>query len=353
MYIKTRRRLPQMFSPLVWFGLAALAAASVSYGQGCVIARGGGAGSAFMPGSGSEMASSKWQTTVAHRWFRSDRHFAGREEHTHRQENQTEVINNSHFLDATLTYAHNSRWSYSLTLPFSWHKRSSLYEHKGNASGPSNRGYTQAGGLGDVRVGATYWVFDPHTATKGNLSVGFGFKAPTGDDEATDLFHRTSGDQVRFVDSSIQPGDGGWGATLEVQAFRRLNDTLTGYLSGFYLFNPETRNVNTQFSIPDAYLVRFGVEWRVRRIRGLGLSMGPRWEGVPSRDALGHSAGSRRPGYAISVEPGVTYARGRVAASVTVPIALERNRQRTYGATRTGDAAFADYTVNSSISYGF
>ena len=128
---------------------------------------------------------------------------------------------------------------------------------------------------------------------------------------------------------------------------------LSGYANAFYLFNPRERVRETNFSVPDSYMARAGIDYGVATVPGLSLSLGGRIEGVPARDVFGGSLGSRRPGYAISVEPGVTFVRGSWLATVTVPIAVERNRVRTYGATRTGDAAFADYTINSSLSYRF
>ena len=318
-------------------------------GQGCVIARGGGG--AMVLGGDGLLEKGDWQVNVAHRWLYSDRHFRGRIEEKHRQEQDTQVINNSHFLDVTITRALSRRLWLNLTLPFTEHDRSSLYEHLGNNSG--QRFHTQAGGLGDVRLSGTWWVLDPETHHRGNFSIGIGVKAPTGDFKATDTFIRPSGPMLRYVDSSIQPGDGGWGATLELQGFMHLVGNLSGYANAFYLFNPRERIRATNFSVPDAYMARTGIDWSVTRLPGLSVSLGGRIEGVPAEDVFGGSLGSRRPGYAISVEPGLSYARGRFFGTITVPIAVERNRVRTYGASTTGDAAFADYTINSSLSVRF
>jgi len=59
-------------------------------------------------------------------------------------------------------------------------------------------------------------------------------------------------------------------------------------------------------------------------------------------------AQSRRPGYAISVEPGLTFRRGHSALTVGVPVAVYRNRTRSYADKISGghgDAAFADYLL--------
>ena len=51
-------------------------------------------------------------------------------------------------------------------------------------------------------------------------------------------------------------------------------------------------------------------------------------EAIPVRDAFGKSNGFRRPGYAISADPGFLYSRWGYVFSCNVPWALERNRRR-------------------------
>jgi hypothetical protein len=93
---------------------------------------------------------------------------------------------------------------------------------------------------------------------------------------------------------------------------------------------------------------------------GMAFSLGGRVEGIPSTDLIGSSAGFRRPGYVISAEPGVIYAVKKWNFSLTVPIALERNRIQSYsdkqrtestGNYTIGDAAFADYSINFNLAY--
>jgi hypothetical protein len=321
-----------------------------TYAQGCVIARGAPVCTlshdhdAFLQPGG-------WQATVAHRWFRSDRHFVGREEQPQRQANGTEVINDSHFIDVVGTYAFTRQLSVNLTVPWVIHDRSSLYEHLGNASG--QRFHTQAAGLADMRLGVNYWLVKPEDYPKGNIGFGIGVKAPTGDYKATDVFTRPAGPTIRYVDSSIQPGDGGWGFFLETQGYHQIWGNLSAYMNGTYLFNPRERVPATGFSVPDSYLGRVGFAYTILPKYGFGLSFGARIEGVPPEDAIGGSLGSRRPGYSLGVEPGLYLAVGKFSFNLTTPVAIERNRQRTYNAATTGDAAFADYSINSSLSYRF
>jgi hypothetical protein len=303
------------------------------------------------------MEESKFSATIAHRWFRSDRHFRGSEEERFRQDLGTEVINDSNFIDVIGSYAVTRQISVSLVVPFVVHDRSSLYEHLGNASG--QRFHTQASGLADVRVGGLYWIFDPQEAPKGNISFGAGMKLPTGDYRATDIFTRAGGPEERRVDSSIQPGDGGWGAYVETQAYLQIWRGLSAYMQTSYLFNPANSTemvINTQtsdYSIPDSYLSRGGLSYLVLPKYGVSLSIGGRVEGVPPEDAIGENKGFRRPGYSVAIEPGISVDYKNFSMSVNTPVAMIRNRQRTFGAATTGDAAFADYSINTTITWRF
>ena len=304
-----------------------------------------------------------WQLGVAYRYFHSFRHFHGTEEQTHRVDQGTQVDNWSHFIDVTGTYAVNKRLWLNFTLPFVSHERSSLYEHENYG-----RFSTHSGGLADIRFGPSFWLFDPDTPWRGNLSLGVAVKAPTGDYQVTDEF-RTSdgGSTIRSVDTSIQPGDGGWGVSLDVQGFLHLYGPVSGYLNGSYLVNPResTSQFNPRqnpaygnlYSVPDSYLGRVGLDYAVWPEQGLSISFGGRIEGVMQKDLIGGDLGRRRPGYAVSVEPGITWSKGRYFASLTAPVAIVRNRQPDYGRLNgqeaEGDAAFADYTLNLALSVRF
>src|SRR2546427_9636955 len=76
--------------------------------------------------------------------------------------------------------------------------------------------------------------------------------------------------------------------------------------------------------------------------------MGLRYDGVKVFDLIGGSLGCRRPGYAISVEPGFQYERGKDTWSLNIPVAVQRNRKRSVPDQMqgtAGDAAFADYFI--------
>lgn len=103
-------------------------------------------------------------------------------------------------------------------------------------------------------------------------------------------------------------------------------------------------------SVPDQYVLRTGASFSPRAWRGLSLSIGGRLEGVPPDDLVGPSDGFRRPGYGISVEPGIAFTRGKNSFAVLTPIALYRERQQSkqdgeVEPERHGDAAFADWVL--------
>jgi len=83
---------------------------------------------------------------------------------------------------------------------------------------------------------------------------------------------------------------------------------------------------------------------------------------VPVRDLIGGSEGFRRPGFAVSIEPGLVYARKGWTASLSAPVALYRAREKSVpdnelevlkGKPQHGDAAFADFMILGSIAKSF
>ncbi len=336
---------------------------TTTYSQGCVAIR---SGCGVNIGGGSLIQKGQWQAGTNFRYFHSYKHFRGTHEETERVEQGTEVINNSHFLDFLVYYGLSDRISVNLTMPLVYHNRSSMYEHGGNPpNGLGDRHITESAGLGDVRLGAYYWVLDPSTHHSFNFTVGTSVKMPTGNYRAEDTFYNQGENRdqtiVSGVDQSIQPGDGGWGMTIESQLFMTLSDQVT--LSGnlYYLINPkeyytlQNRGSLREYSVPDQYAVRLGALFMMP-VHGLSLYGGMRMEGIPSSDLIGGDQGFRRPGYIISIEPGLSYGVRNTSFNLTVPIALERNRTKNYSDKlndRHGDAAFADYLINFGFTYSF
>lgn len=344
-----RSRLRAVWPVAVLANLAAPFLLDQVQAQGCVQSR--GAMCSMMNGEDAYLGEHGWQATVGYRWLSSDRHFVGGVYQPQRYANGSQVENDSHFVDLGVTYEITRRFSANLTLPFVSSVRSSLYEHDG-----VNRHSMSASGLADMRLGVAGWVFDPSVHHEGNIQLGVGLKLPTGDAEVMDLAYKATGPVLRYVDQSIQPGDSGLGVTLDMQAFQKIVDRTYAYASASYLINPQEKNPNTGYSIPDTYLLRAGLNYIIWPSQGLSLSLGGRMEGVPVTDWFGGNEGSRRPGYAVSIEPGITWNHHKWSVQVTAPVALDRNRERSVQDIRTnkhGDAAFADFIITSSVTYRF
>src|SRR3546814_42374 len=72
-----------------------------------------------------------WQFSLNYRFFRSYKHFRGTHEEKERVENGTQVINNDNSINVGVSYMFNHRWSATVSIPYMWIDRSSLYEHSG------------------------------------------------------------------------------------------------------------------------------------------------------------------------------------------------------------------------------
>ena len=307
--------------------------------QGCVAIRSfSGCGSAS--GESAFLGKNEFLLGTNFRHFKSYKHFRGSHEETERVENNTEVINNSNFLDLSLNYGISNRLYANVTIPFVFHTRTSLYEHGGNSFG--FRGETSASGLSDVRLGVGYWLFNPSRVQNFNYALGVGVKLNTGKYDYTDTFYNQgpNKDENRelVVDQSIQPGDGGISPSLDLQGYHFISDRFSVNTTLYYLFGIQESNGvlirnqpegGTEFAVPDQYLARLGLSY-ITPLKGLSLYAGGRIEGVPAEDLIGGSNAYRRPGYSISIEPGVTYNTNVFAFNLSVPFAVHRNRVQSY-----------------------
>ncbi len=340
--------------------------------QGCVAIRSNGNTCSM----GNPADAKGWNFNFNTRYFKSYKHFVGTIEQKERTERGTEVINHSLNWDFTFTRYLNSRWSLAFTIPVISNVRSSMYEHYGNNSTKEGaRAKTKSFGIGDIRLAAYHWLFDPAKSHKGNLQVGMGIKLPTGDYQVTDYFHKVSasgGDSTVLgpVDQSIQLGDGGTGISVELNGFFNITPRLSFYENFYYLINPREQNgtstarggsvsatnikyFTSTMSVPDQYMVRGGFNYMASH--KLNVSGGVRIEAIPSSDLFGGDKGFRRPGIVISAEPTVSYMTRKGNFYLSVPVALQRNRTQSHadklrsadtGNKVQGDAAFADYLVN-------
>ena len=300
-----------------------------------------------------------WDLTIGYRHQFSYKHFVGDVEQTYRVQQGTQVMNKINLEDVNLTYQATDRLSLTLTVPIL------------SASRRANNSYytSTTSGLGDSALVAETWLFNPRRAKRGNISIGLGLQAPTGKDNESNNVLTTATAKtpsVVIADYSIQPGSGGWGMIYQWQAFRDLGHNFTIYTTGNYLatqggYNNVLRSatainqpLTAYNAIQDQYLWQAGVSHAVSKIKGLTLTFGPRWEGVPARNLIGNDLGFRRPGFAISAEPGFIYARGGQMLQASIGKALYRDRTRSVPDQilgTHGDAAFADYVWLLSYTY--
>jgi hypothetical protein len=360
----------------------AVAGASDVHAQGCVASRiEAPSGPTDPNGSSYFLAKGKWQANVGFQGYRSHRHFVGSVEQNienvaaHKAERAregTEVINHVYQPGFTLTYGVSDRLSITADQPYFRAVRRSP------VSGSRPSFATDSAGLSDLTLTGRYWLGSPEKHTRGNVSVGVGFKLPTGADKVEDDFlvsvDPATGAKTfarRPVDQSVQPGDGGFGIIAEISGFKAFGKVVA-FGSASYLANPREQNdflrdpldtnptsITAKLSIADQYSARVGLGTSFKK---LGVSLATRLQGVPSSDLIGGDLGRRRPGYSYAIEPGLSYSFRRSAISVSVPFLVYRNRTQAYadkvaskerGVHVGGDAAFADYMVLANYNLRF
>jgi len=309
------------------------------------------------------------QITVSARALVSNDHYNGVDEQLQRHTLDTYVTNHQRMLDVNVTHVFSERYSMSVSVPFI---NSSWGIPSPTSAGQAARADEVGRGLGDIAVGGRAWVLPTDRFKSGNFQVGLGVKMPTGNAGYRDVYVDSTGNnpKERFVDQSVQPGDGGWGMLMEVSGFKRVK-TVTLFGSCAYLANPRDRNdttagnvnrsplanppttADTSFnSVPDQFLARVGGAVPIGKT-GMAASLTWRVEGMPRYDLIGESHGFRRPGVEMFIEPGFSYAKGGHVYAFQVPIGYYRNRFPNPYTGNRGDATFPDYIVLATYGYRF
>jgi len=298
------------------------------------------------------------------RYQKSDRHYIGDVYQGQRDLLGNQVINNINAADLTLKYQVTRRVELAVGLPYSINTRSQTLPTTPDLT----RYQTRASGIGDILVGARRWMFDPDTHTQGNVQLGAGVQIPTGSANVQDTFltltNGVIGTQIRNVDQSIQPGEGGWGFLGDLMAFRSVYKTSL-YLNAAYLLTPQENNGVTNgtatsgpsqyMSVYDQFFLEGGDAFPINKRLSGGAAI--RVEGVPAHDLVGGQFGFRRPGVAVSFQPSVTVkATSKFFFDVAVPIAVYRNRFQSAADELTGahgDAAFANWLLMINVTRKF
>jgi hypothetical protein len=274
----------------------------------------------------SFLSKGEWQLGAAYRHLGADQWFVGSDVNEAAAPFGKPLYLDINSLDLSLAYGLSDRVSLTLTLPFSHGTHSRLYADMA-------RHKVKGFGLGDISLVGSAWLLDPVSHQSGNISLGLGLKAPTGNNEVTDDFFNQDGAvSQRPVDQSIQLGDGGWGILLQAQAFHQVGARAQAYVLGSYLLSPrETTDVpspspGVPLSVPDVYSARAGLVYALWPSQGLSGSLGGRLDGIPLRDVIGGGdLGFRRPGFIFYLDPGVAVGRGRDEFTLSVPIRLHQD----------------------------
>ena len=337
---------------------ASLLTTMPAHGQGCIVARSNGE-QGGPESEGGYLPPGEWNFDIGYRHQFSFIHFVGPTEQSYRVQDGTEVMNKINLENFTATYQLSSRFSLTADLPL-------LTASRRSNNSPIT--YTSAG-IGDSSVVASGWIWNPKRNHRGNIQLGLGILLPTGKDDVANTVDALNGKgpTTTIVDYSIQPGQGGWGIPLQWSAYRNWLSSQF-YFNGNYTAMLEDINnvlrsstVNpvtlTQYNaIMDQYLVEGGVAHPISKIRGLTVTFGPRLEGVPARNLFptGNDLGFRRPGFAVSAEPGLQYSRQGNVFTFTIARAIYRDRTRSVPDDLTGghgDAAFANWVWLASYSF--
>ena len=287
-------------------------------------------------------------------------HFSGPTENFSRAQLGTEVQSKTNLDDLMVTYQLTSRVSLTGVIPFVYASRRLQSQYA----------TLHTSGIGDVSFGAQTWLRRPSSERSGinNAQFGLSVLAPSGSDHETNVVATTFGGatSTQYPDYSVQPGAGTWGLIGSWQAFQNLGNNTIAFIDGNYVMTqggyhnfwtshggtsngpPNPTPGMTQFdAIQDQYMIEVGASHPAPKIKGLGLSLTIRDEGVPAHNIIGNDLGFRRPGFGIALTPGFIYTRGNSMLQFSVGKVLIRDRTKSVAeqinGAHEGDAAFANY----------
>lgn len=311
----------------------------------------GGEGQAYQPGR-------EWRVTLGYRRLHSSQWFIGTEQSPDLAPGGRSPLFRIHTFVGDIAYSFSDRVRARVSVPFSTASFSRF------ADGAYRE--QSASGIGDISVQGEVWLLRPRTHQRGNLSIGFGIKTPTGSHSKPSQFYTASGPVDFPADQTIQPGDGGWAFSMQVMGFQRVGDRAALYASGSYMASPKAQsdiafgptgpNSQVFWSVPDVYSARAGAAFDLLPDAGLSVSLGARLDGIPVRDLIGGGDENtiKRTSRIIFAEPGLSFTRGKNSFTLSVPWRLKVNRLKSLREQQTGGGVngggFAKYLVFASYS---
>src|SRR5262245_2076612 len=225
-----------------------LACPPVLLAQGCILLRQTSPEFGTMGSLTQEVGT--WDLTYTVRSSSADTHYNGTVEQVQRHTDGTYVVNKQHSITMNVAYQLSPRISLNAGIPFveaSWGIPSP------RAGGPATRANENARGLGDITTLARVSLLNPSVHRSWNVSLGGGVKLPTGENSSTDVFPDNNGNNnlERYVDISVNPGDGGWGLITDLQAYKMMG-RFTTFGSGTWLLNPRNTGAPSRGNLTTA-----------------------------------------------------------------------------------------------------
>ena len=232
-----------------------------------------------------------WQVSVSSRNLVSNDHYNGKVEQVERQTLQNYVNNKQNLLDFGVSASDDAASQpvvrHAGDRALRWALRDPAFPLPA-----ARREIPQVGkGIGDISVTGRFWIFDPGTHPDWNVATGAGSscrRAMPGTRTPSSAAS-TRVERLRYVDQSVQPGDGGWGLLMEAHGFWRVRRAFL-FASGSYLANPKDTNDTPSIIAvlgsrpPTARRIRrAGRELRARPISGTTGRHRPVWKGLRRR----------------------------------------------------------------------
>jgi hypothetical protein len=221
-------------------------------------------------------------------------------------------------------------------------------------------------GLGDVTLVAREWIRPAGLLRPGgNLSIGLGVKAPTGQYKYPTNYWLADGSMIRFpANISTEPGDGGWGIIVQSEAFQPVKNLWYLYGAATYILSTKGTN-GVPFApgspilrgVPDTWDGRAGFAYALWPDRGLSTSLGLRFDGTPVSDVFGGKDNYQRlPAVGGFAEPGLSLNIGRNNLQMTVPLRIYQDYRRSavdVATGATGGGGMTKYQLVTSYSVRF
>jgi hypothetical protein len=221
-----------------------------------------------------------------------------------------------------------------------------------------------ARGLGDIVIGANYWLWNCGRYPEKNISWGLGIRVPTGNSNYQVMYPDSLGQDVRLrpVFPGIQPGSGAFGLRLSIEGFQRIKHFIL-FGSGVYTFSLREQNdtfalgatLNPKgvtatadnlryISTPDSYLFNLGLARALPKLSRLSAFVHGRVAGVPVRNVLTGTSGFRQPGYFVTVEPGLAFNTHLASYTVSAPLRVQAGTRANFLGQPT-NSDFARYQL--------